>query len=194
MLESFDDVFHMSVGLPPKRSHEHAINLREGRGVTEDHRKFVKDYGKMVWLLTEQLKKDNFKWTLEATEAFKKLQVAMAHVPVLALPNFYKEFVLETDASEYGLGAVLMKYGRSLAYYSHVLGPRVCLKSVYERELMAIVLAIQKWRPYLLGRRFVVRTDQRSLKFLLEQRGVTEDHQKWLSKIMGYTFDIVYKP
>lgn len=59
---------------------------------------------------------------------------------------------------------------------------------------MTIVLAIQKWRPYLLGRHFEVHTDQKSLKFLTKQRIVSEDQQKWVSKLLGYGFEIKYKP
>lgn len=59
---------------------------------------------------------------------------------------------------------------------------------------MAIILAVQKWRHYLLGSHFIVRTDQKSLKFLFEQRLVVPECQKWMTKLMGYNFEIHYKP
>ncbi|KAA0054138.1 Transposon Ty3-I Gag-Pol polyprotein [Cucumis melo var. makuwa] len=67
-------------------------------------------------------------------------------------------------------------------------------KPVYERELMAVVLAVQRWRPYLLGARFVVKTDQKSPKFLLEQRAIQPQYQKWVAKLLGYSFEVIYKP
>jgi hypothetical protein len=65
--------------------------------------------------------------------------------------------------------------------------------SVYENELFALVTAIQKWRPYLLEKPFVVRTDQQSLKFLLEQKVGTPFQQKWITKLLGYDFVVEYK-
>ena len=118
----------------------------------------------------------------------------MTTIPVLALPNFSQPFIVETDASGYGLGAILMQSHKPVAYFSQVLSARERQKSIYERELMAIVLAVQKWSHYLLGRHFIVQTDQSSLKFLLKQRVVNESYQKWVAKLLGYDFEIQFWP
>ena len=103
-----------------------------------------------------------FKRNDEAQKAFEKLQDTTMTLPVLALLDFNILFEVETNASGYGIGAVLMQNHRPIAFYSHTLALRDRAKPVFERKLMAVVLAVQRWRPYLLGRRFIVKTDQRS--------------------------------
>lgn len=142
--------------------------LRGFLGLMGYYRRFVKGYAKIAWPLTDLLKSNRFNFNDQAEAAFDKVKKAMTELPVLALPNFSKAFVVETDALGHRLEAVLMQSQHPIAYFSQVLPLNARNKSVYERELMAIVFAIRKWRHYLIGRRFVVRTDQRSLKYLLK--------------------------
>lgn len=118
----------------------------------------------------------------------------MISLPVLAILDFSKPFEIETDASGKGIGAVLMQDKRPITYFSQRLAERHQQSSVYERELMAIVLAIKKWQHYLSGLPFIIQTDQKALKYLLEQRILAPDQQKWITKLMGYKFEIHYKP
>ena len=77
---------------------------------------------------------------------------------------------------------------------SRALGITKQARSTYAKEMLAIVQAIRTWRPYLLGQKFYIQTDQRSLKYLMEQCKVTSEQQKWVSKLLGYDYDITYKP
>ena len=101
--------------------------------------------------------------------AFKQLKVALTSPPILCLPNFTQRFVIECDVRGIGLGAILTQQNRLVAYFSETLKDSALTLSTYEKEMLAIVKAIKKWRPYLLGKPFTVRTDQKSLKHLLEQ-------------------------
>ena len=154
----------------------------------------MKGYAQLTRVLTNQLKKDAFAWNEDAERVFQQLKVVMSQVPVLAMPDFHKTFVVETDASQCGLGAVLMQDTHPIAYYSKTLGKQASNKPIYEKELMAIVFAVLKWKHYLLGRRFVVKMDQLSLLHFLEQREVIGEYQNWMMKLMGFDFTIEYNP
>jgi hypothetical protein len=167
--------------------------LRGFLGLTGYYRKFIKAYGQIAASLTSLLKKDAFGWNEDAGKAFEQLNLAVSNSPVLALPNFNKSFVVECDASGYGIGAVLMQESRPIAYYSQGLKGKNLFLSTYEKELLALVLSVKKWRPYLLDKAFVIKTDQQSLKHLLEQRVGTPMQQKWITKLLGYPFVVEYK-
>lgn len=167
--------------------------LRGFLGLTGYCRKFVENYGVIAKPLTARLKKGNFKWTAEAEAAFHKLKDAMIHTVVLQLPDSSKPFLLETDASYAGIGAVLMQDKHPLAYLSKSLGPKSMGLSIYEKNFLAIILAIQKWIAYLICGTFVIRTDQKSLRYLLEQKITTPLQHKYLAKLMGFTYTIEYK-
>jgi len=139
------------------------------------------------------LKKNAFLWTPAATDAFEHLKTVVTTPPVLRLPDFSLPFTIECDACGKGLGAVLMQQGRPIAFISRALKGQALLLSTYEKELLSLVTAVQKWCPYLLGRPFIVKTDQQSLKFLLEQRIGTPSQQRWMSKLLGYDFINEYK-
>ncbi|KAK8936447.1 hypothetical protein KSP39_PZI012366 [Platanthera zijinensis] len=174
-------------------------SLREVRGflgLTGYYRRFIKDYGGIARPLTQLLKKSDdapFAWPPAATAAFAALQSALIHAPVLAMPDFNQPFIIECDASGTGVGAVLMQNGRPIAYYSRAFSTAIRSRSAYENELMALVLAVQHWRPYLLGRPFIVRTDHHSLRYLLQQKIATPAQQLWVAKLLGYDFTIEYR-
>lgn len=101
--------------------------------------------------------------------------------------------MVETDASGGGIGAILMQQHHPIAFLSKALAPKHQGLSTYEKELLALVMAVNKWRAYLHGRHFIIKTDHHSLKYLMEQRMLTPIQQKWLSKLLGLDYEIQLK-
>lgn len=124
-------------------------------------------------------------WSAEAGEAFNHLKKALISAPVLALPRFDRPFKIEMDASESGVGAVLIQDGHPLAFLSKALGPRNRGLSTYEKEYMAILMAVDRWRAYLQGSEFIIWTDQSALSHLNDQRLVTPWQRRAYTKLMG---------
>ncbi|CAN6166876.1 unnamed protein product [Urochloa humidicola] len=171
-----------------------AKELRSFLGLAGYYRKFVRNFGIISKPLTELLKKHAiFVWTVEHDKSFQALKHALCSAPVLAMPDFSKVFSLETDASGSGIGAVVLQQGHPLAFISKALGPRSQGLSTYEKEYMAILMAIQQWRPYLQHAEFEIHTDQRSLVQLNQQRLHTTWQQKVFTKLLGLQYKIIYK-
>jgi transposase InsO family protein len=171
-----------------------AKELRSFLGLAGYYRKFIKHFGIISKPLTNLLRKNTmFCWTQEHEVAFQCLKSALSQAPVLALPDFSKQFILETDACAMGIGAVLMQAGHPLAFVSKALGPKTRGLSTYEKEYLAILMAVEHWRSYLQHAEFIIHTDQRSLVHLNEQRLHTHWQQKVFTKLLGLHYSIVYK-
>lgn len=117
----------------------------------------------------------------------------MISPPVLKLPDFSKEFALETNTSGQAIRAILMQEGHPIAFLSQALKGRQLTWLTYEKEMFATTLAVEKWHPYLMDARFVIRIDHISLKHMVDQHIHTPAQQKWLVKLLDYEFDIEYK-
>jgi hypothetical protein len=162
-------------------------------GLTGYYRKFVRNYGTMTKPLTNLLKKKKFVWSDEAQSAFELLKVAMSSTPMLALPDFNKQFVVETYASYTGLVVVLMQDNMPIAYLSKPFSTSNKSLSIYEKEFLALIMVVEKWRPYLQRQEFLIKTDHRSLAYLNGQTLQSELPRKVMTWLMGLQFRIIYR-
>jgi hypothetical protein len=143
--------------------------LRSFLGLVGYYRKFVRQFGIIAMPLTELLKKWYvFQWTQEQEVSFQTLKSALIQAPVLALPDFSQPFCIEIDGSDMGVGAVLMQEKHPIAFISNSLGPKLRGLSTYEKEYIAILLAVDQWKSYLHYTEFHIYTDQKSLVHLNE--------------------------
>lgn len=169
-------------------------NVKEVRGflgLAGYYRKFVKNIG---IISTSLLKKaEIFTWTHTHEEAFQALKSALMSAPILALPNFSKVSIIETDASDKGVGAVLQQNGHPIAYISKALGPKNQALSTYEKESLAILMEVAHWRSYLQHAEFIIQTYQKSLVHLDDQRLTTPWQHKALIKLMGLQYKLCYR-
>ncbi|KAF3629150.1 hypothetical protein FXO38_27854 [Capsicum annuum] len=158
--------------------------LRGFLGLAGYYRRFIRGYGVISKALNDPLK-DSFVWTDEATQAFVALKEALTSAPLLTLPDFTIPFTVETDVCDVGVGAVLMQLGKRIAYLSIGLAPKHQTLSVYDKELLALVISVPKWSQYLRYNPFIIKTDQKALKFLLEQKLHTGSQLKWVTKLLN---------
>jgi hypothetical protein len=163
-------------------------------GLAGYYRKYIRDFGLIAAPLTRLLRRDTFAWDAEANETFQALQQAHPTGLVLQMPDFDSPFMVDYDASGIGFGAVLHQGEGPLAFFSHPFAARHHKLAAYEREIIGLVQAVRRWRPYLWGWPFRVRTDHYILKFLLDQRLSTLLQHQWISKLFGYDFTVEYRP
>lgn len=163
-------------------------------GLVGYYRKFIRDFAKIAKPMTKFLKKDKHVnvHDSEFVNAFNKLKLLITSDPILRYPDFSKVFTLTTDASNFALGAVLSQEGRPTCYASRTLNEHECNYSTIEKELLAIVWATKYFRPYLFGRKFIVRTDHKPLQWLHGLKEPNSKLQRWKTKLGEFNFEVEY--
>jgi hypothetical protein len=130
---------------------------------------------------------------VEAQKCFKNSKNIMSTTPVLETLDFYKPVIIECDTSGFGIGTILMQNGHRIAFESKKLNQTECLQSTYNKEMLAIMHALTKWCQYLLGSKFLIHTDHSSVQYLLQQKTLSTEQQKWIEKIPMFDMEILHK-
>ena len=169
-------------------------------GLANYYRRFVENFAtiaKPLHQLTE--KKAPFKWTEQCEQAFNLLKTHLTSAPTLALPDWSQQFIIDTDASDTGIGAVLSQ--RQSDGTEHVIGYASRLLTKCERnycvtrkELLAVVSFLRHFRQYLLGAAFTLRTDHGALTWLQQFKEPEGQLARWVEKLQEYNFTIIHRP
>lgn len=177
---------------------ENPKTIKQFLGLAGYYRRFIPGFSKVAKPLTELLKKETvFRWGNEQDKAFRVLRDALCSEPLLQYPDFTKPFVVTTDASQTAIGGILSQGAigkdQPIAYASRALNDAEQNYSTIERELLAIVYAVNHFRPYLFGRKFLLVTDHKPLVWLNSVKDPTSRLVRWRLKLAEYEYEVVYK-
>jgi len=147
-----------------QENHRKLSEVRSFHGVASFYRRFVRNFSTLEAPLNEIVKKHvGFKWEEKQEKAFIVLKHELTNAFILALPIFAKSLEIESNM---GIGVVLMQEGHSIAYFSEKLNGVSLNYTTYDKELYALVRALQTWQHYLLPKEFVILSDHESLKYI----------------------------
>ncbi|XP_078581557.1 uncharacterized protein LOC144864980 [Branchiostoma floridae x Branchiostoma japonicum] len=177
-------------------------DVRTFLGLTGYYRRFVPGYATIATPLTDLTKKRQPQavlWSEECERAFQVLKSHLCQEPVLKSPNFEETFILQTDASESGIGAVLTQISGNdeehpVVYVSRKLLPRERNYSVPEKECLAIKYAVETLHYYLIGRKFVIMTDHHPLQWLDQMQHRNQRLTRWSLCLQPYQFEVQHRP
>lgn len=178
----------------PKNSTE----VRRFLGIVSWYRRFIPQCSSLLAPICRLLRKGNkFVWTNECEAAFATIKERLVSSPVVSCPDFERPFIIQTDACDYGLGAVLTQdYSdgeRVVSFISRSLTSSERKYSTTEKECLAVLWAIEKFRPYVEGTRFTVVTDHFALLWLNNLKDPSGRLARWCVKLQQYDFNIIHR-
>ncbi|KAI3717497.1 hypothetical protein L1987_69148 [Smallanthus sonchifolius] len=169
--------------------------IRSFLGLAGYYRRFISNFSKVALPLTTLTQKDKpFVWEQKQEDAFQLLQQKLCDSPILSLPDGNDDFVVYCDASNQGLGCVLMQRGKVIAYASRQLKVHERNYTTHDLELGAVVFALKIWRHYLYGTKCVIFTDHKSLQHILDQKDLNMRQRRWVELLSDYDCEIRYHP
>lgn len=174
-------------------------DIRRLLGMAGWYRRFIPNFATISAPLSELLKKGKkFEWTPEAEKSFQNIKAILVTEPVLANPDYGKPFVIQTDASDCGIGGVLVQgegeNEKAIAYYSQKLSATQRKYQTTERECLAVIVGIEKFRPYIEGTHFTVVTDHASLQWLQNLKDPSGRLGRWALRLQPYNFTLIHRP
>ncbi|KAK6181527.1 hypothetical protein SNE40_009362 [Patella caerulea] len=176
---------------PPKTKKQ----LQSFLGLVGYYRQFVPNFSAVAVPLTDLTRKgqpNKLEWGNAQNNAFISLKQVLSNSPVLRLPDFTKTFILRTDASGTGLGAILLQEFEDgkfpLAYASKKLLPRETRYAIIEKECLALVWGIKRFEEYLYGVEFLVETDHEPLQYLHKAKIANNRIMRWALSIQNFSF------
>jgi Tat protein secretion system quality control protein TatD with DNase activity len=178
-------------------------SLRAFIGTAGYYRRFIKNFAHIAKPLHHLLGKSTpFLWTEECSESLEKLKQCLVTSPILVAPEFSPDsgdFIVDCDASSFALGAVLaqiQKDGseRVVSYFSQSLNRAQQNYEATKREMLAVVVSLEKFKPYLWGRKFIIRTDHKSLTWLQNFRNPSGMIARWIARLQEYDYELQYRP
>ncbi|GKA67774.1 putative reverse transcriptase domain-containing protein [Tanacetum coccineum] len=169
--------------------------VRSFLGLAGYYRHFIANFSKITKPLTSLTQKNQkYEWGGIDEEAFQTLKNNLCDSPILSLPNRIEDFVVYCDASNQGLGCVLMQRGKVIAYTSRQLKIYEKNYTTHDLELGAVVFALNTWRHYLYGTKSVIYTDHKSLQHIFNQKELNMRQRRWIELFSDYECEIRYHP
>jgi hypothetical protein len=164
-------------------------------GLAAYYQRFIEGFSRISKPMAELLEKDKqFNWMPACESSFQELKKSLTAAPVLVMPNMEKPFSIYCDASGQGLGCVVMQEGHVVAYASQQLWKHEVNYPTHDLELAVVVHDLNIWRHYLMGKRWELYTDHKSLKYFFTQMNLNLRQRRWLELIKDYDLGINYHP